>query len=109
MKKCSTERPGRLYILMSRRIADPIKAKGGATNYWLYDVGVQVCRCVFIKMSLSNTMLLCSHSNVSNIYTQVYRERSGSVVECLTRDKRVAGWSLTGVTALWSLSKTHLS
>ena len=27
-------------------------------------------------------------------------ERSGSVVECLTRDRRVAGSSLTGVTAL---------
>ena len=36
-------------------------------------------------------------------------ERSGSVVECLTRDRRVAGSSLTGVTALGSLSKTHLS
>ena len=36
-------------------------------------------------------------------------ERSGSVVECLTREGRVAGSSLTGVTALWSLSKTHLS
>ena len=29
-------------------------------------------------------------------------ERSGSVVECLTRDRRAAGLSLTGVTALWS-------
>ena len=37
------------------------------------------------------------------------RERSGSVVECLTRDRRASGSSLTGVTALWSLSKTHLS
>ena len=36
-------------------------------------------------------------------------ERSGSVVECLTRDRTAAGSSLTGVTALWSLSKTHLS
>ena len=36
-------------------------------------------------------------------------ERSGSVVECLTRDQRAGGWSLTSVTALWSLSKTHLS
>ena len=34
---------------------------------------------------------------------------SGSVVECLTRDQEAAGSSLTGVTALWSLSKTHLS
>ena len=36
-------------------------------------------------------------------------ERSGSVVECLTRDRGAAGSSLTGVTAFWSLSKTHLS
>ena len=34
---------------------------------------------------------------------------SGSVVECLTRDREVAGSSLTGVTTLWSMSKTHLS
>ena len=37
------------------------------------------------------------------------RERSGSVVECLTRDRGAAGARLTGVTALWSLRKTHLS
>ena len=37
------------------------------------------------------------------------KERSGSVVECLTQDRRAVGSSLTGVTALWSLSKTHLS
>ena len=36
-------------------------------------------------------------------------ECSGSVVERLTRDLEAAGSSLTGVTALWSLSKTHLS
>ena len=35
--------------------------------------------------------------------------QSGSVVECLTRDREAVGSSLTGVTALWSLSKTHLS
>ena len=37
------------------------------------------------------------------------RELSGSVVECLTRDSKTAGSSLTGVAALWSLSKAHLS
>ena len=37
------------------------------------------------------------------------REHSGSVVECLTQDRRAAGSSLTGVNALWSLSKIHLS
>ena len=31
------------------------------------------------------------------------------MVECLTRDRGAAGWSLTGVIALWPLSKTHLS
>ena len=29
--------------------------------------------------------------------------------ECLARDRRAAGSSLTGVSALWSLSKTHFS
>ena len=39
------------------------------------------------------------------------RERSGSVVECLTRERGAKGSSLTGGTALWSftLSKTDLS
>ena len=36
-------------------------------------------------------------------------ECSGSVVECLTRDRGASGSGLTGVTALWSLSNTHLS
>ena len=44
----------------------------------------------------------------SDIYAKGYivfvipfiRERSGSVVECLTRDRRAAGSSLTGVTGL---------
>ena len=36
-------------------------------------------------------------------------ERSGTVVECLTRDRGAASLGLTGVAALWSLSKTHLS
>ena len=34
------------------------------------------------------------------------RELTDSVVECLTRDRKVVGLS---VTELWSLSKTHLS
>ena len=36
-------------------------------------------------------------------------DRGGAVVECLTRDREAAGLSLTDVTALWSLSKAHLS
>ena len=45
----------------------------------------------------------------ANLYINAGRERSGSVVECLTQDRKAVGSSLTGVTALWSLSKTHLS
>ena len=36
------------------------------------------------------------------------RERSASVVECLTRNRGAAGSSLTGITVLWSLSKTFI-
>ena len=32
-----------------------------------------------------------------------------AVAQCLTRDREAAGSSLTGVTALWSLSIAHLS
>ena len=39
----------------------------------------------------------------------IKRERSGSVVECLTRNREATGSSLTGVTVFWSLNKTHLS
>ena len=43
------------------------------------------------------------------VNANTWRERDGSVVECLTRNRGAAGSSLTHVTALWSLSKTHLS
>ena len=44
-----------------------------------------------------------------HLFNSATRECSGSVVEGLTRDRGAAGSSLIGVTALWSLSKTHLS
>ena len=40
---------------------------------------------------------------------QQYCYNGSAVAQCLTRDQRAAGSSLTGVTALCSLSKTHLS
>ena len=46
--------------------------------------------------------------NMQHIHL-IIRERSGSVVECMTDDREAAGSNLTGVTALWSLSKAHLS
>ena len=36
----------------------------------------------------------------SSLHTKRLGERSGSVVECLTRDRRSVGSSLAGVTAL---------
>ena len=36
----------------------------------------------------------------SSLLQHFYKERSGLVVECLTRDRRAAGSSLTDVTAL---------
>ena len=35
-------------------------------------------------------------------------ERSGLVVECLTRDQRALGLSLTSVAKLWSLKARHI-
>ena len=57
-------------------------------------------------MKLKVLLNYVQSSRVCNISA---RERSDSVVECLTRDREAAGSSLIGVTALWSLSKTHLS
>ena len=68
--------------------------------------------CNFARPKVSMIPWIFQKFNLLLIFTFYYKyiwERSGSVVECLTRDRRVAGSSLTGVTALWSLSKTHLS
>ena len=58
--------------------------------------------------SLIMVIILTLTLNVP-IVAEVVWERSGSVVECLTRDREPTGSSLTSVTGLWSLSKTHLS
>ena len=68
----------------------------------------------FHKIQIKTTGLIdWTQSNTVNFRERnqnlLDRERSGSVVECLTRDRRAVGSSLTAVTALWSLSKTHLS
>ena len=54
-------------------------------NEWMHAVGP--------KLLFSVTKVTVSKSYQS-------RECSGSVVECLTRDRRVVGSSLIGVTAL---------
>ena len=55
------------------------------------------------------TVIQVYHDTPMSGHAGINGERSGSVVECLTQDREAVGLSLTGVTALWSLSKTHLS
>ena len=55
---------------------------------------------------ISNTFLFLFLNKILVIRAGIH---SGSVVECLTRDQEAAGLSLTRITVLWSLSKTHLS
>ena len=52
--------------------------------------------------------LICNMTSPAT-QQQQEREHSGSAVEHLTRNREAAGLSLTSVTGLWSLSKTHLS
>ena len=67
----------------------------------------------FLALSLFDVLLIMlinvKMPTIVGILILMSRERSGSVVECLTRDRGAAGSSLTGVTVLWSLSKTHFS
>ena len=72
----------------------------------MFPWGSNVCLLEEIGFLIS----LCQEYMETNVYEyDGIRGRMGSVVECLTRDHGVAVSSLTGVTALWSLSKTHLS
>ena len=58
----------------------------------------------------NNLTPLDIYNGPSQVYCIKPEGRIGSaVVECLTRDRKAVGSSLTSVTALWSLSKTHLS
>ena len=59
---------------------------------------------IYAQKFCSSRLVITDNSSNSD-----ERERSGSVVEFLTRDRGAVGSSLTGVTVLWSLSKTHLS
>ena len=61
-----------------------------------------------VKQYFAETLQVISFKNDA-YFLHGRRERSGSVVKCLTRDRGAAGSSLTGVNALWSLSKKHLS
>ena len=45
------------------------------------------------------------NQRVNNSSTTKTQEHSGSVVECLTRDRKAAGLTLTGVTVLWTWAR----
>ena len=72
-----------------------------------YVVGAQ-------KNCLNETVLLSTHNisvgwearKLTIDYALIWWEGSGSVVECLTRDRRAVGSSLTGVTALCPWART---
>ena len=77
-------------------------------------IWIHCCRKIRCKWHQNFTTvvyhLYTIRETVLPIYsTKIDWEHSGSVLECMTRDRRVAGSSFTGVTALWSMSKTHLS
>ena len=67
----------------------------------------------FLALSLFDVLFIMlinvKMPTIVGILILMSRERSGSVVECLTRDRGAVGSSLTGVTVLWPLSKTHFS
>ena len=79
------------------------------------DVSVQYLDILIFPLVITQITLICwAHMGIIwmvHIHyvdqTSAIRERSGSVVECLTRDRWAADSSLTSVTALWALSKTH--
>ena len=75
-----------------------------------------LCEALRGNMQEMKMYLNCSFGEVySRVYGGIIKRKfsftliSGSVVECLTRDRGAMGSSLTSVTALWSLSKTRLS
>ena len=59
--------------------------------------------------SLSDMIRQMCVAETFNSTSILIRESSGSEVKCLTPDREATGSSLTGITELWSLSKTHLS
>ena len=103
-------------ILPKYCLNPPEKSEFCIKDYECYIPSFTAWRGVAIYIYESLESILIEPLTLSNFSESVWcsirlanRERSGSVVECLTRDRRAAGSSLTGVTALWSLSKTHLS
>ena len=56
-------------------------------------------KVLFLRPPLKDMFAMLEIRDYGMVYLHQW-ERSGSVVECLTRDRRAVGSSLTGVTAL---------
>ena len=71
-----------------------------ASAYFKIFWGLNFCNLPYLNALVdltSNWLILWS--NLKVLFIKL-RERSGSVVECLNQDRRAAGSSLTGITAL---------
>ena len=79
----------------------------------MWEINIPQSGCCWVVLDLCSSFILLGQKLlyvlVVNEPDHEIRESGSSVVEYLTRDRGAAGPSLTGVTALWSLSKTHLS
>ena len=77
-------------------------------KYSKYETCAKLDESYLMAKSIKKLMKMGKSASSVHLYSDA-GERSGVVVECLTQDRGAVGSSLTGVTALWSLSKTHLS
>ena len=68
-----------------------------------------MANCLYLHDSYTTEFDFMNYAFAKLVVAWWYWGRSGSVVECLTQDGGAVGLSLTGITALWSLSKTHFS
>ena len=55
---------------------------------------------ILLPQTTDNLTYFAQSLGIRGIERRLYREHSGSVVECLTRDPEAVGSNLTGVTAL---------
>ena len=84
-----------MFKLMDKLIFTVLRSKKKCFAY-------QVHKGVILNSvsTVGNSTAIGFINFISRRKYELFWERSGSVVECLTRDRRAAGSSLTGVTAL---------
>ena len=109
----SFEYPQHMFWLRNKKIIFSYALLSGGLLYIL-----ETCNQRILAISeYSNYAIWCNSpesilfvfNSGTQYYIIIFWEGSGSMVECLTGDGGAVGSSLTGITVLWSLSKTHLS